>query len=64
LVPVQTILPEPKSKEVVFGFLKWYTKPGNCSGLYSTPGKIRTIEFNILVEGRGRDHVLDVDESS
>jgi len=46
--PVQTILPEPKINVVVFGFFIRYTKPGNCSGRYSTPGKTRTIEFRSI----------------
>ena len=46
--PVQTIFPEVKISVAVFGFFSRYTSPGNCSGLYSTPGKIRTIEWRSI----------------
>jgi hypothetical protein len=64
LAPVQTILPELKSKEVVFGFLRWYTawklfRPIFYAGEYAYD----RVQINILMEGRRRDHVLDVDES-
>ncbi len=41
--PVQTIFPVLKIRVAVFGFLNRYTRPGNRSGRYSTPGKTRTI---------------------
>ena len=46
--PVQTIFPELKISVAVLGFFSRYTSPGNCSGLYSTPGKIRTIELRSI----------------
>jgi hypothetical protein len=46
--PVQTIFPELKISVAVFGFFSRYTSPGNCSGLYSTPGKIRTIALRSI----------------
>jgi hypothetical protein len=45
---VHTIFPELKISVAVFGFFSRYTSPGNCSGLYSTPGKIRTIELRSI----------------
>ncbi|WP_455285831.1 hypothetical protein, partial [[Eubacterium] cellulosolvens] len=48
LAPVQTIFPELKISVAVFGFFRRYTSPGNCSGLYSTPGKTRTIELRSM----------------
>ncbi len=38
LAPVQTIFPELKISVAVFGLFSLKTRPGNCSGLYSTPG--------------------------
>src|SRR5208337_4046428 len=43
LAPVQTILPVPKIKVAVFGFLSLKTKPGNTLGLYSVWGNFSTI---------------------
>jgi hypothetical protein len=34
--PVQLALPLVKRRVAVFGFSSRYTKPGNCSGSYST----------------------------
>jgi len=45
---VQTIFPELKIRVAVLGFFSLYTSPGNCSGLYSTPGKTRTMEFRSM----------------
>jgi len=36
--PVQTIFPELKMSVAVLGLLSLKTRPGNCSGRYSTPG--------------------------
>ncbi|SMH70530.1 exported protein of unknown function [Candidatus Nitrosotalea okcheonensis] len=36
--PVQTILPELKISVAVFGDFNLKTRPGNCSGWYSTSG--------------------------
>jgi hypothetical protein len=38
LAPVQIILPDLKSRVVVFGLFSLYTRPGNLSGLYFAPG--------------------------
>src|SRR5208337_1319268 len=43
LAPVQTILPVPKIKVAVLGFLRRKTKPGNTLGLYSVCGNFSTI---------------------
>jgi hypothetical protein len=48
LAPVHTIFPELKMSVAVLGFFRRYTSPGNCSGLYSTPGKSRTIELRSI----------------
>jgi hypothetical protein len=45
LAPVQTIFPELKIKVAVFGLFRRKTKPGNCSGRYSTPGYPLTTAF-------------------
>src|SRR5213594_4039732 len=46
--PVHTIFPELKIRVAVFGFFNRYTRPGNCSGRYSTPGKTRTIALRSI----------------
>src|SRR2546426_4725711 len=46
--PVQTIFPELKIRVAVFGCFSRKTKPGNCSGRYSTPGKTRTIALRSI----------------
>src|SRR3972149_3988316 len=43
LAPVQTILPVPKIKVAVLGFLRRNTSPGNTLGLYSVWGNFSTI---------------------
>ena len=45
LAPVQTIFPELKMRVAVLGLLSRKTKPGNCSGRYSTPGYPFTTAF-------------------
>ncbi len=45
LAPVQTIFPELKINVAVLGLLRRKTKPGNCSGRYSTPGYPLTTAF-------------------
>ena len=45
LAPVHTIFPELKIRVAVLGRLSRKTKPGNCSGRYSTPGYPFTTAF-------------------
>ena len=48
LAPVQTILPVPKIRVAVLGFLSRKTSPGNTLGLYSVWGNFATISWRSI----------------
>jgi hypothetical protein len=46
--PVHTIFPELKISVAVFGFFSLKTRPGNCSGQYSTLANVLTTVFRSM----------------
>jgi len=58
--PVQTSFPLPNRRTTTFGSSMRYTRPGNCSGSYSTFSRPRkSLEIQLCREGGRGDDVLD-----